>query len=63
MLSDKSADQRARNLLRKIGIDHPDERTVRDVVSALNRAWSVGFRNGADNARFDPGPVIIRGRQ
>lgn len=46
MLSAKSANQQALRLLRKIGLDHADERTVHDVVSALRRAYSAGYRFG-----------------
>jgi hypothetical protein len=63
MLAAKAANQRARNLLRKIGIEHADERTVRDTVIALKSAWSNGFRIGASNARFDPGPPELRLRR
>ena len=51
MLSAKSANQQALRLLRKIGLDHADERTVHDVVSALRRAYSAGYRFGTSLTR------------
>ena len=51
MLATKAANQQALRLLRKIGLDHADERTVRDVVSALRRAYSAGYRFGTNLSR------------
>jgi len=60
MLPAKSIKQRVRTLLKKIGLEHADERTQRDVGAALKSAWSAGHRTGADAARFIPGPKGLR---
>jgi len=51
----RSIDRRTDNLLRKIGLEHADERTRRDVRGALRSMWTAGVREGCGRAKFDAG--------